>query len=96
MLLFLGASVVRFSFLVQTAFIADADGVGVVVKGVHANLFFGTSLIDLTIALDVVVITDAFAVETGIMAVAEHIDGEALVAARGTAVNDNQVYCTHD
>jgi hypothetical protein len=34
-------------------------------------------------------------VETGVVAGTEHIDGEALVAARGAAVNDNEIDLSH-
>lgn len=68
------------SFLVQASFIADADGMGIVMTGMHANLILGAGLIEMTVALYVVVVTDAFAVETGIVIVTEHIDGVALVA----------------
>ena len=60
---------------------------GVVMSGMHAGFFFITGLIDLAILFDVIVITDAFAVETGIMTVAEHADGEALVAAGRRAMD---------
>ena len=55
--------------------------------GVHTHLFLIAGLIELSIALDVVVIAYAFAVETGVMAGAEHVDGETLVAAGGRAMN---------
>ena len=53
---------------------------GIVMTGMHANLILGAGLIEMTVALYVVVVTDAFAVETGIVIVTEHIDGVALVA----------------
>ena len=85
-----GAGVGSLAFLVQASFIADADGMGIVVSGMHANLFLFAGLIDLSVFLDVVVIADALVMETGVMAVTQPIDGETLVAARGTAVNDDQ------
>jgi hypothetical protein len=63
---------------------------------VHTDFIFVTGLIELSILLDVVVITYAFAVETGVVAGTEHIDGETLIAAGGTAMDDDEVYCTHD
>ena len=84
-----GAGVGGSAFLVQASFIADADGMGIVVSGMHANLFLFAGLIDLSVFLDVVVIADALVMETGVMAVTQPIDGETLVAARGTAVNDD-------
>ena len=85
-----GTGVGSMAFLVQASFIADADGMGIVVSGMHADLFLFAGLIDLSVFLDVVVIADALVMETGVMAVTQPIDGETLVAARGTAVNDDQ------
>ena len=84
-----GAGVGGLAFLVQASFIADADGMGIVVSGMHANLFFFACLVDLSVFLDVVVIADALVMEAGVMAVTQPIDGETLVAARGTAMNDD-------
>ena len=84
-----GAGVGSLAFLVQASFIADADGMGIVVSGMHADLFLFAGLIDLSVFLDVVVIADALVMETGVMAVTQPIDGETLVAARGTAMNDD-------
>ena len=87
--LFGGSGVGGLTFLVQTSFIADADGMGIVVSGMHANLLFFAGLIDLSVFLDVVVIADALVMEAGVMAVTQPIDGETLVASRGTAMNDD-------
>ena len=67
--LFGGAGVGGSAFLVQTSFIADADGMGIVVSGMHANLLFFAGLIDLSVFLDVVVIADALVMEAGVMTV---------------------------
>ena len=61
---------------------------GVVMTGMYADLFFITRLIQVTVFLDVIVVADTFPVETGIVTVPEHIDGEALVAACGAAMNN--------
>ena len=84
-----GAGVGSLAFLVQASFIADADGMGIVVSGMHADLFLFACLVDLSVFLVVVVIADALVMEPGVMAVTQPIDGETLVAARGTAVNDD-------
>ena len=63
---------------------------GVVMADMHADLFFITRLIDLTVFLDVIVIADAFPVETGIVTLPEHIDGETLVSAGGRTMDDDQ------
>jgi len=79
------------AFLVQASFVADADGVGVVVAGVHADLVFVAGLEDLTVFFDEVVVADAFAMEAGVVAGFEHFNGETLVAAGCRAVNDNKI-----
>lgn len=82
------------AFLIQASFIADADGMGVVMTGMHADLSFVTGLIELAILLNIVVVADALPVEAGIVAGAQHVDREALVAAGGTAMYDNQIDMT--
>ena len=89
------AGVGRTALSIQSAFIADADGVGIIVAGVHTHLFFCASLIDLAIALNVIVVADAFAMEAGIVAATEHFDGKPLVAARSRTVNNNQINLSH-
>lgn len=84
------------TFLVQASFIADTDGMGVVMTGMHTYLFLSTRLMELTIAFDVVVIADALVMESGIVAGTKHIDREALVTTCGTTMDHNQVYQTHD
>ena len=63
---------------------------------VHTHLIFRPGLEHLSITLYVVVITHALVVESGVVAALEILDGEALVAASGTAMDDNKVYCAHD
>ena len=67
---------------------------GVVMAGMYADLFFITRLVQVTVFLDVIVVADTFPVETGVVTVPEHIDGEALVAACRAAMNNNQVDLT--
>ena len=62
---------------------------GIVMAGMHTDLFFVTGLIELTVALDVVVVADPFPMKTGIMTGPKHIDREALVATRGAAMDNN-------
>ena len=94
MLLFLRASVVRLAFLIQTAFVADADGVGVVVLGMGALDGFGQQGDDIAIAADIIVVT-ALAV-LGLACGNQGLHTEGTVALRGTTVNNDKVYCTHD
>lgn len=46
--------------LVETALVADADGVGVVVAGMGADHLFGAAEVQLSVAGDVVVVAAAF------------------------------------
>ena len=75
---------------IQSTFVADADGMGIVMAGVHAYLFLGTGLVDLAIALDVIVVADAFSVESGVVTVLQHLEREALVSAGGRTMDDDQ------
>ena len=75
---------------IQPTLIADTNRMGVVMAGVHADLLFITRLIDLTVLLNVVVVGDPFPVETGIVTLLKHSDGEALVAAGGRTMDDDQ------
>ena len=80
------------AFLVQAALITNANGVGVIMEGMHADLFLWAGLIDLAIAFNVIVIANAFVVETGVVISTELVNSVALVAARSTAVNDDHGY----
>ena len=88
--LFRGAGIFIHTIFVQAAFITDANRMGIVMTGVHADLLFITRLIDLTVLLNVVVVSDPFPVETGIVTLLKHSDGEALVAAGGRTMDDDQ------
>ena len=83
-----GAGVGRSSFFIEASLVTDADAVGIVVTGMHADLVFITGLEDLTILFDVIVVADAFAVETGVVTGFEHLDSETLVAAGRRTVNN--------
>ena len=69
---------------------------GIVVAGMHPRLVLVAGGVELSVAFNVVVITYALVVESGVVAALEVLDGEALVAASGTAMDDNKVYCAHD
>lgn len=88
--LFRGAGIFILAFLVQASFVADANRMGVVMTGVHADLLFITRLIDLAVLLDIIVVGDPFPVEAGIVTLLKHSDGEALVAAGGRTMDDDQ------
>ena len=80
------------AFLIETSLVADADAVGIIMTGMHADLVFITGLEYLAILLDVVVIADAFAVETGVVTGLEHFNSETLVAAGRRTMNDDKGY----
>ena len=88
--LFRGAGIFILAFLVQAAFITDANRMGVVMAGMHTDLLFITRLIDLAVLLDIIVVGDPFPVEAGIVTLLKHSDGEALVAAGGRTMDDDQ------
>ena len=64
-------------------------------SGMYADLSFIASLEHLTILLDIIVVSNTFPVKTGVMAGFQHLDREALVAARCRAMNDNKVDFSH-
>ena len=82
------------AFLVEATFIADADGVGVVVAGVGADHLFGTAEVQLAVAGDVVVVAAALPA-AGLVHLVELLHRDVLVGAARRAVNNNQVYSSH-
>ena len=81
--------------LVQSSLVANADGVGIVVEGVHAYLLLWARLVELSITGDVVVVADALAVETVVVVVTEPVDSVLLVTAGSTAMDDDEIDFTH-
>ena len=92
-LLFGSTGVGRTTLGVETSFIADADGVLVVVAGMGADEVFMTRLIHLTVPGDVVVIGGE--AEASLVTGDELGDREWTVAARGAAVDDDEVDAAH-
>ena len=89
-----GAGVGITATFVETAFVADADGVGVVVAGVGTDLRLVAALVQLAVAGDVVVVATAFpafCLVTGIQC----LEREILVAASGAAVDDDEINASH-
>ena len=89
-----GAGVVGTPLLIETALVADADGVGVVVAGVCADHLLGTAEVQLSVAGDVVVVAAALPA-TGFVHLVEPFQRNMLVRSRCRAVNDNQIYSSH-
>ena len=87
---FLGrcASVGVTAFLVEATFVADADGVGVVVAGMSAYHLFRTTEMQLAIAGDVVVVAAALPA-TGLVHLVELLHRDVLVRSRCCTVNHN-------
>lgn len=90
----LGARVVGLAVGVQTSFVADADGVSVVVLAVGTDLTEGTAVVDLTVAGDVIMIADIFPASAEVVGLAL---GETVVLGCfcGAAMQHNQCYCSH-
>ena len=89
-----GAGVPGTAFLVETALIADADGVLVVVADVGTGQVLVACLVELAVAGDVVVV--AGEAEAGVVIGYERRHGEVLRLPRRTAVNDYQIYLSHN
>ena len=104
-LLLTGAGVGRTALRRQSAFIAHAYRVLVlckqsvplgraVVAGVCPDKILVPRLVHVAVAGDVIVV--AGEPEAGIVAGDEVLDREPAVAARGAAVDDDEIDCTHD
>ena len=79
---------------VHTAFVTDTNGVAVVVATMCSLLPERTSLVDLSVARDVIVIADV-AVTTCQMVLATLPESVALVYSRGRTVEDDKCDGTH-
>ena len=82
------ASVGSTALFVEASFVADADGVGVIVAGVSSDHFFGTTEVELSITGDVVVVAAALPA-TSLVHLVELLHRDVLVGpARSTVNND--------
>ena len=88
-----GAGVLGTAVLVQSALVADANRVLVVVAGMGTGEVLVARLVQLAVTLDVVVV--AGEAEAGVVAGDERRHGEVLRFARCTAVNNYQIYLSH-
>jgi hypothetical protein len=91
--LFTGPGVSGKTLGCQAALVADADAVLVVMAGMGTGEVLVTGVIDMAVLGDVIVV--AGETETGIVAGDEVLNGEPTVAARGAAVNDDQINSPH-
>ena len=74
------------SFFIQAAFVADADGMLVVMADMGASHMLRTALMILAIAGDVPVITAVEGIAFGAMTALQVFESEVLVAACGAAM----------
>ena len=88
------AGVLRLSVAVQSAFVADAQRVLVVAAGVGTDELFVACLGDGAVARDVVVV--ASEAEAVAMVADELRQRVAAVLARGRAMNDDEIYVSHN
>ena len=92
-LLFWGAGILGTALGIQSALVADADGVLVVVAGVGADEVLVARLVHLAVAGDVVVVAGES--EPAVVAGDERRHRERLVLPRRTAVDDYQINLSH-
>ena len=84
-----GSCVTGFAVGVQSAFVADTDGVAVVTVTMSALLPEGTTFVDLPVARDVVVIT--YLAKASLEMVAPTcLEGIALFGPRGRTMQDDE------
>ena len=94
MLLGWSAGVGWIAVLVETALVADADAVEVVMLGMGADFFLGTAGVEVAVLGDVIVVTDG-AEATSLVAGFECLYWEVLRYLGSRTVNDNQVNFSH-
>ena len=94
MFLGFGAGVGWFAVSIKTAFVADADGVLVMVQAMGSDHGFGTSSLNGTISADNVVVTYALPALLLVPLVNLGCAG-GLVGTDSGAVDDDECYCSH-
>ena len=95
LLLRLGARVGRSALAVESAFVADADRVAVVVLAVGARLLLRSSGMYMSVARDIVMVPDVTEVPVLHVVALAGLEAQALTLRRGRAVNDNQSDGSH-
>ena len=78
---------------IQSAFVADADAVGIVARGMRSNLIERSAGMNYPVARDVVVIAE-IGEATGTMVTTAVIHGVTLRGTSSTTMNHNQVDAT--
>ena len=90
-----GASVGGIAVDIKSAFVANADTVGIVIFGMSTGHFLGTARIDGAVLGDVVVVADG-AEAAGFVAGFEGFYREVAVGSGSRAMNYNQIDFSHD
>ena len=90
----LSASVGLTTLLIETTFVTNTNGVLIVVACMGTDEILMAGLIDRSITGDVIMI--AGEPEAGVVTGNEVLDGEPTVSASGAAVDDDEIYLTHD
>ncbi len=80
--------------LVETALVADANGMGIVVAGMGPDHLLGPAEVQLSVTGDVVVVAAALPA-TGLVHLVEHSQRQVLVGTARRAMDDNQVNFSH-
>ncbi len=93
-LLLRSAGVLGTAFLVQTALIADADGVLVVVADMGSGEFLRPSFLDGALTIDVPVVA-ALGEAPGLVPAVDVVDGDSLRESCGGAVYDDVQHVLH-
>ena len=82
------------ALLIETALVADADGVGIIMPGVGADHLLGMAEVELAVAGDVVVVAAALPA-FGFVHLVEPFHGDVLVRSAPCTMNDDQIYSSH-
>ena len=90
-LLGLSPGVIRMTFLIETALVADTEIATVVVAGMSPTDILRENGYDGTVTTDIIMIGRL--TEAGHTSRNQVVDAEGLVAARGAAVNNEQFDC---
>ena len=84
----------RAAIVVQSAFVADADGIAVEAAGMRPHLAEGAPRVDLSVACNVVVVADVGKAPVTVVATAV-VHGVSTVGAGGTTMDYNQTDRSH-
>ena len=87
-------SVSRTTSFVETTFVTDADGMGIVVAGMSTDHLFGTALMELTITSNIIVVATAVP-SFGSVHLVKHLERQMLVRPRSRTVNYYKIYSSH-